>query len=80
MLVRLVDAEPEAHVGDAGADVIISNHDIFDDAHAKITALAERKRGDPHPYVLGPEATVSYMAVAQHCAMAGMVRLQIANY
>ncbi len=68
-----------AVAGEAGADVIIANHDIFDDAHAKIAALAERKPGDPHPYVLGPEATMNYMAVAEHCAMAGMARLQIAD-
>ncbi len=68
-----------AVAGDAGADIIISNHDIFDDAHAKIAALAERMPGDPHPFVLGPEATVNYMSVAEHCAMAGLERLQIAE-
>ena len=63
----------------AGADVIISNHDIFDDAHRKIAALAERQTGDPHPYVLGPDATLDYLEVVHHCAMAGLARLDAAG-
>lgn len=63
----------------AGADVIISNHDIFDDAHRKIAALADRQTGEPHPYVLGPDATLDYLEVVQHCAMAGLARLDAAS-
>ena len=59
----------------AGADVIISNHDIFDDAHRKIAALAERGTGDPHPFVIGAEATLKYLEVVQRCAAAGLARL-----
>ena len=60
----------------AGADVIISNHDIFDDAHRKIAALAERGAGDPHPFVLGRDAALAYLDVVEHCAMAGLARLE----
>ncbi len=63
----------------AGADVIISNHDIFDDAHRKIAALAERGVGDPHPFVIGREATLNYLEVVQHCAAAGLARLDEAE-
>ena len=59
----------------AGADVIISNHDRFDDAHLKIAALADRKPGDPHPYVIGPDATLAYLEVAEQCALAGLAHL-----
>lgn len=59
----------------AGADVIISNHDIFDDAHRKIAALAERGAGDPHPFVIGTKATLNYLEMVQHCAAAGLARL-----
>lgn len=60
----------------AGADVVISNHDIFDDAHRKIAALAERGPDDPHPFVIGTDATLKYLDVVQHCAAAGLARLE----
>ena len=59
-----------------GADVVISNHDIFDDAHRKIAALAERGPDDPHPFVIGADATMKYLDVVQHCAAAGLARLE----
>jgi len=34
----------------AGADVLISNHTIFDGSKTKLSALERRKPGDPHPY------------------------------
>ncbi len=63
----------------AGADTIISNHDVFDDAHRKIAALAERGVGDPHPFVIGREGTLNYLQVVQHCAAAGLARLDAAE-
>lgn len=59
----------------AGADVLISNHDIFDEAHRKMAALERRGPGDPHPFVIGPEATIDYFEMLEHCAAAGLARL-----
>ena len=60
---------------DAGADVVISNHAIFDRADEKIEALASRDTGDPHPFVIGEDATQNMFAMIQHCAQAGLARL-----
>ena len=40
----------------AGADALISNHTNLDGSKTKMPALALRKPGDPHPYVIGTEA------------------------
>ena len=60
---------------EAGADVVISNHAIFDRADEKIEALATRGAGDPHPFVIGEEATQNMFKMIQHCAQAGLARL-----
>jgi metallo-beta-lactamase class B len=54
----------------AGADALISNHTNLDGSKTKIPALALRKPGDPHPYVIGTEAVKAYMTVAGECAKA----------
>lgn len=59
----------------AGADVLLSNHTIFDGSKAKLPALAARKPGDPHPYVVGTETVLRYLKVAEECAQA--IRLQL---
>jgi metallo-beta-lactamase class B len=56
----------------AGADVLISNHTIFDGSKTKIPALAARKPGDPHPYVIGQPAVQRYLTVVDECAQAGL--------
>jgi metallo-beta-lactamase class B len=56
----------------AGADVLISNHTIFDGSKTKIPALAARKPGDPHPYVIGQAAVQRYLTVVDECAQAGL--------
>src|SRR5215831_19203998 len=58
----------------AGADVIISNHTIFDGSKTKIPALARRKPGDPNPYVIGKDAVQRYLTVVDECAQAGLTR------
>jgi len=62
-------------VAKAGADIILSNHTNYDGSKMKLAALANRKPGDPHPYVIGSESVQRYLTVADECAKAGLVRL-----
>jgi metallo-beta-lactamase class B len=63
-------------VDKAGADVLLSNHTIYDGSKVKLPALSKRKPGDPHPYVVGTETVKRYLTVADECAEAGLVRFQ----
>jgi metallo-beta-lactamase class B len=56
--------------GKAGADALISNHTRLDGSKTKMPALALRKPGDPHPYVIGTDAVKAYLTVAGECAKA----------
>ena len=56
----------------AGADVLLSNHTDFDGSKTKIPALAMRKPGAPHPYVVGTDAVERYLTVASECARAAV--------
>jgi len=60
----------------AGADVLISNHTIFDGSKTKLPALERRKPGDPNPYVIGPAGVQRYLTVVDECAQAGLARTQ----
>jgi metallo-beta-lactamase class B len=60
---------------DAGADVLLSNHVIFDGSNVKLPALAKRGAADPHPYVVGAASIQRYLVVAAECAKAGAARL-----
>ena len=60
----------------AGVDVLISNHTIFDGSKTKLPALARRKPGDPHPYVIGTDGVQRYLTVVDECAQAGLARVQ----
>jgi metallo-beta-lactamase class B len=59
----------------AGADVILSNHTNYDGSKIKLPAMANRKPGDPHPYVIGKDAVQRYMTIAVECAKAGLADL-----
>jgi metallo-beta-lactamase class B len=59
----------------AGADVIIANHTDFDGTKTKVPALAGRKTGERHPYVIGADGVRRYMTVAAECARAGLANL-----
>lgn len=55
--------------------MILSNHTAFDGSKTKLPAMATRKPGDPHPYVIGTDSVRRYLKVAEECAAAAMLRL-----
>jgi metallo-beta-lactamase class B len=59
----------------SGADVLIANHLIFDGSKTKLPAMATRKAGESHPYVIGTDAVQRYMTVVNECAQAGLARV-----
>jgi metallo-beta-lactamase class B len=63
-------------VAKAGADVLISNHTVYDGSKTKLPALALRKPGAPNPYVIGNDSVQRYLIVAHECAEAGLLRVQ----
>ena len=63
-------------VAEAGADALIANHTRLDGSKTKLPALAKRRRGDPHPYVIGNDSVKRYLTVANECAKAGLLRLK----
>jgi metallo-beta-lactamase class B len=69
-------AQSANHFSDAvaksGADVQITNHPSQDGAAAKLAALAKRKRGDPHPFVVGNATIQRYLTMVRECAQAGL--------
>ena len=60
----------------SGADVLLSNHTIYDGSRTKLPAMATHKAGDPHPYVIGNDAVQRYVKVAEECARANLLRLK----
>ncbi len=60
----------------AGADIFLSNHPSWDGSDEKMAALATRRTGDPHPYVVGAPSIQHYLTIAAECARAGRLRLK----
>jgi metallo-beta-lactamase class B len=59
-------------VAKSGADVHIANHPNQDGATAKLAALAGRKPGDRHPFVVGNATILRYLTMVRECAQAGL--------
>ena len=57
---------------DAGADVVLSNHTMYDGSKTKLPAVAMRRRGDPHPYVIGRDGVQRYLTTVGECAKAAV--------
>jgi metallo-beta-lactamase class B len=60
----------------AGADVLLSNHTDYDGTKQKLPALASRRAGAPHPYVVGTESVRRYLTVANECGQAALASVQ----
>ena len=54
----------------------LSNHTRLDGSATRLPAMATRKAGDPHPYVIGNDAVQRYVKVAEECARANLLRLK----
>jgi len=57
---------------DAGADVVLSNHTIYDGSKTKLPAAAARKPGEPNPYVVGRDGVQRYLTTVGECARAAV--------
>ena len=62
-------------VAKAGADVLLSNHPNYDGSKTNLPAIAARKAGERHPYVIGSDRVRRFLTVAEECAQAGLGRL-----
>jgi metallo-beta-lactamase class B len=67
---RFADIAARAH-----ADVVLSNHTIFDGSKTKLPLVSVRSADQPNPYVVGPTSVRAYLTVAGECARAGLARL-----
>jgi metallo-beta-lactamase class B len=59
-------------VAKAKADVILSNHTVYDGSKTKLPAVRARTAGQPHPYVVGPQVVQRYLTTVGACAQAAI--------
>jgi len=59
---------------ETGVDVEIQNHPIFDDTPARLAALAMRRSGEPHPFVMGTERYQRFWRIVSECMQADIIR------
>jgi metallo-beta-lactamase class B len=60
-------------VARANADVILSNHTVYDGSKTKLPAVKARRPGAPHPYVVGNQVVQRYLTTVGECAQAALV-------
>ncbi|MGD8809326.1 MAG: MBL fold metallo-hydrolase [Gammaproteobacteria bacterium] len=75
-LLQYVDSI--AHYLDVAAsmdvDVEIQNHPIFDDTPRRLAALAARRPGEPHPFVMGTDPYQRFWNIVSECMQADIIR------
>ena len=75
-LLQYVDSI--AHYLDVAAsmqvDVEIQNHPIFDDTPRRLAALAARRPGEPHPFVMGADPYQRFWNIISECMQADILR------
>jgi metallo-beta-lactamase class B len=54
------------------ADVMLSNHTVYDGSKTKLPAVAARRPGQPHPYVVGNDVVQRYLTTVGECAQAAV--------
>lgn len=59
----------------AGAEVILSNHTVYDGSKTKLPAMATRRPGQAHPYVVGKDVVARYLTVVGECSQAAVAGL-----
>jgi metallo-beta-lactamase class B len=59
-----------------GVDVEVQNHPIFDDTPARLAALAVRRSGEPHPFVIGVDRYQRFWGVISECMQADILRTE----
>ena len=57
-----------------GVDVEIQNHPIFDNTPARLAALAARRPGEPHPFVMGADGYQRFWGIVSECMQADIIR------
>ena len=61
-----------AIAANANADVILSNHTPYDGTTEKLPALAARRPGERHPYIVGADVVQRYLTTVGECAQAAI--------
>lgn len=62
-----------------GVDIFLSNHPARDGSAEKMRALASRRAGEPHPFVMGADA-VKVFDILQYCPLAQAERIAKGAY
>jgi metallo-beta-lactamase class B len=60
-------------------DVEIQNHPIFDDMPGRLAALANRRAGAPHPFVMGNARYLRFWDVISECMQASLIQREAAQ-
>ncbi|HUK36434.1 MAG TPA: MBL fold metallo-hydrolase [Vicinamibacterales bacterium] len=55
-------------------DVEVQNHALFDLTPDRVAALASRKAGAPHPFVMGTDRYVKFWSIVSECMQAEIAR------
>ena len=63
----------------AGADIVMANHTEYDGSKEKLPALAARKPGEKHPYVVGRDGVQRYLTAVNECAKAALAIVPATN-
>jgi metallo-beta-lactamase class B len=56
----------------ARADIILSNHTVYDGSRTKLPAAQARKPGQANPYVVGADSVARYLTTVSECAQAAV--------